>query len=263
MLTRLQRAAVGVRGRRRQIGTGSAEAPLAEPGGPARLVPLRRRTYLALLRKLRAEVVAVRVEGSGPLATPDEPPEGMAGQVRELVESLQPDSVLQIGVGHLGLGLPVSPGSTLVVVDRDPGVVARAYAAARAASTTVLPLVMDIAEPTPGRGIADFRRVAAGRRLRAELVVAVGVVHDLVTRQLPGLDAVLDGLTDLSTGWLLVDHEPGVPADLARGWLPFDRFVDRIGQRCEVVKISDAGPGERRLVLVRRRDAELSTHPER
>lgn len=82
-------------------------------------------------------------------------------------------------------------GARVVAFDVDPAAVERSYQAARAeGGSSLLPLVLDLANPTPGLGWAGEERDAWLRRGPADVVLALALVHHLAIGNNVPLDAV-------------------------------------------------------------------------
>ena len=103
-------------------------------------------------------------------------------------------------------------GAEVVGIDSDAAAVGALWRRANAASLPILPLVVDLARPTPSTGWrnlenASFLDRAAGQ-FNAVLLLAV-VHHLLITSRIP-LDQLLALAAQLTTDWLIVEWvEPG------------------------------------------------------
>ena len=88
---------------------------------------------------------------------------------------------------------------TVVAVDSDLGAVERLYARARSGDgRNVLPLAMDIANPSPAQGWAGRERAAFDARGHPDMVLCLALVHHLrVSANVP-LDRFLDWLRGLN-----------------------------------------------------------------
>jgi ribosomal protein L11 methylase PrmA len=76
--------------------------------------------------------------------------------------------------------IAAATAARVVACDADPAAVERNYRAARAeGSTSILPLVLDLANPTPGLGWAGEEREAWLARGPADVVMALALVHHL------------------------------------------------------------------------------------
>ncbi|MET7968963.1 class I SAM-dependent methyltransferase [Micromonospora sp. NPDC005305] len=94
----------------------------------------------------------------------------------------------------------------VVAVEQDPAVVDALYRALRdEGEGRILPLVMDLADPSPGGGWRGVERAAFADRARADVVLALAVVHHLAIGRNVPLPEVLDQLVALTvTGGSLV-----------------------------------------------------------
>ena len=114
--------------------------------------------------------------------------------VAATVESLSPDLVLDLGAndGHFSR-LALQAGATSVVaVDSDDLVVDRLYRDLRRdGEHRVLPLVLDLSDPSPGLGWRSRERLPFVERVRPDLVLCLAVVHHLaLTNTIPLVEIV-------------------------------------------------------------------------
>jgi ribosomal protein L11 methylase PrmA len=87
--------------------------------------------------------------------------------------------------------------STVVAVDSDDLVVDRLYRdLRREGEQHVLPLVIDLADPSPGLGWRGRERASFGERVRPDLVLCLAVVHHLALTDNVPLDEVVAFLAD-------------------------------------------------------------------
>ena len=101
--------------------------------------------------------------------------------VGELLAREMPASVVDLGTntGRYAL-LAARAGARVTAVDQDEASVARLYHEVRAAGLPVLPLVMDLGNPTPATGWLAQQRPDAPTRLAADMALALALVHHLV-----------------------------------------------------------------------------------
>jgi SAM-dependent methyltransferase len=94
----------------------------------------------------------------------------------------------------------------VVAVEQDPAVVDALYRALREeGEERILPVVMDLADPSPGGGWRGVERAAFADRARADAVLALAVVHHLAIGRNVPLPEVVDQLVALTvTGGSLV-----------------------------------------------------------
>ncbi|MFI7429981.1 class I SAM-dependent methyltransferase [Micromonospora sp. NPDC049836] len=96
----------------------------------------------------------------------------------------------------------------VVAVEQDPAVVDALYRALRdEGEQRILPLVMDLADPSPGGGWRGVERAGFADRSRADAVLALALVHHLALGRNVPLADVLDQLVGLGTagGTLVVE----------------------------------------------------------
>ena len=87
----------------------------------------------------------------------------------------------------------------VVAVEQDPAVVDALYRALRAeGERRILPLVMDLADPSPGGGWRGVERAGFAERARADVVLALAVVHHLAIGRNVPLPEVVDQLAGLA-----------------------------------------------------------------
>lgn len=128
--------------------------------------------------------------------------------VAGVLEEFRPRRVLDVGcnTGHFSL-LAAQGGASVVAIDQDPAVVGTVWRRAATEGLDILPLVVNLARPTPAFGwrneeCPSFMERARGR-FDAMLMLAV-LHHMLVTEQIP-LPAILELASELTTDLLVVE----------------------------------------------------------
>ncbi|MEV4492869.1 class I SAM-dependent methyltransferase [Micromonospora coxensis] len=152
---------------------------------------------------------------------------------------------------------------TVVAVEQDPAVVDTLYRALRAeGEQRILPLVMDLADPSPGGGWGGVERAAFAARARADVVLALAVVHHLAIGRNVPLAQVLDQLVghvrpggrlvvefvhpeDVMARRLLANKPDGLFPDYHR-----DEFERLLAARCRVERHRELPSGTRTLYQV-------------
>jgi ribosomal protein L11 methylase PrmA len=117
--------------------------------------------------------------------------DGMASKealVCEFLSALQPQSVWDLGA-NTGRFSSIAAGEAGLVVafDVDPAAVERHFIdEATAAAGNILPLLLDLANPSPGTGWAGEERFSLERRGPADSVLALALLHHLaISNNLP------------------------------------------------------------------------------
>lgn len=120
--------------------------------------------------------------------------------VREAVERVRPGLVLDLGANDGRFSRLAAEVAPVVAVDADVGAVDRLYhdLVTRPPARPVLPLVVDLLDPTPARGWRNRERPAFFDRVRPDLVLALAVVHHLTIGGNVPLVLVVDLLADLA-----------------------------------------------------------------
>ncbi|WFE66300.1 class I SAM-dependent methyltransferase [Micromonospora sp. WMMD714] len=148
----------------------------------------------------------------------------------------------------------------VVAVEQDPAVVDTLYRALRAeGDRRILPLVMDLADPSPGGGWAGVERAGFAARTHADLVLALAVVHHLAIGRNVPLPEVVDQLVgyvrpggrlvvefvhpqDPMARRLLANKPAGIFPDYRR-----DEFARLLTARCRIERQQDLPSGTRTL----------------
>ncbi|MBZ5648841.1 MAG: class I SAM-dependent methyltransferase [Acidobacteriia bacterium] len=251
-----------------------SEARGAELYEPKRMNPEKARFVVASrLRSLRASVrKASGVQTSSHWTDysqthPSYTAEQVAAKQRfvsEFLAEAHPGHVLDIGCNTGEYSVTAAHvGANVVALDADPAVVGRLYRRASAGTLPILPLVVNIGQPSPATGwrngeCASFLDRAA-RRFDAVLMLAI-LHHLLVTDRVP-LDSVVDLAADLTRDWLVIEFiAPDDPMfrHIVRGREELHRDLDAsvfaasLRRRFDVVR-SAALPGSSRTMYLARR----------
>jgi SAM-dependent methyltransferase len=136
-------------------------------------------------------------------------PEAEEAKVRYIKEFLRrhaPGTVLDIGcnTGRYSL-LACQSGAQVVAIDSDHDSVDLLYQHARNEQAAVLPLWVDIANPTPAVGFRNRERKSFMERVKGEAVFALALIHHLlITSRIP-LNAICELFYDLTSRYLVVE----------------------------------------------------------
>jgi SAM-dependent methyltransferase len=125
--------------------------------------------------------------------------------VRATVRVLQPRLVWDIGCNDGRYSrIAAEHASYVVGMDADQTTVDRLYRSLAAErDRRVLPLVIDLGDPSPALGWRNLERKTLVERSRPDLVLCLAVVHHLaITRNVP-LDSLLEWLSNLQSAILI------------------------------------------------------------
>ncbi|MBI2925878.1 MAG: class I SAM-dependent methyltransferase [Verrucomicrobia bacterium] len=185
--------------------------------------------------------------------------------VKAALEEFRPRRVLDVGAntGHFS-ALAAQAGARVVAIDNDAGCVGAVWRRAQQKDLAILPLVVDLARPSPAQGwrnreCPSFLERAAGA-FDAVLMLAL-LHHLLVTERVP-LDEVLDLAAELTTDLLIIEFVG--PADemlrtIARGrdhlhaGLTPAAFEAASKRRFHLVRSLPLEGTDRRLYLLRKK----------
>lgn len=244
----------------------------ADPDAPRRTATFSRNAMIGLVRGLRKAVEPLTWDGAGTTWVDydeaadhydDAARRAKEQAVRDAVATVAPDLVWDLGAntGRFA-SLAAEAGATAVAFDLDAGAVERAWQRVAASPPTtgdVVPLVQDLANPSPALGWAHAERPSLADRGPADLVFALALVHHLAIGNNVPLPDVVARLAELG-GHLLVEWVPkddpkvrvllATRQDVFADYTPeaFDAAVEAAGT--VVARTPVPGTG-RELVLVR------------
>ncbi len=152
----------------------------------------------------------------------------------------------------------------MVAVDSDPVVVGTLWRNARAKGAGILPLVVDIARPTPATGWRNRECPSFLERCHGhfDAVLMLALVHHLVVTERIPLAEVVALAADLTTDLAIVEFVgPGDPMfrRLLRGrerlyeGITEAAFESRVRERFEVLRREPLEGSERTLYVLRKR----------
>jgi hypothetical protein len=150
-------------------------------------------------------------------------------------------------------------GAEVVAAESDETCVNRLHRQLRNEGGHVLPLVLDVNDPSPGYGVENHWFPPATERLQADLVIALAVTHHMVLSTLRlRFDQVVKGLASFTRRSLLVEF---VPLDCAGSeynrntrpdcltWYDLDHFVLALRGKFRSVVVLPSPPRSRVIIL--------------
>jgi SAM-dependent methyltransferase len=185
--------------------------------------------------------------------------------VASAVEAIQPKTVLDIGcnTGELAL-IAAAKGADVVGIDSDPQVVERLFGRLAPDKLKILPLMVDMAAPTPARGWMNEESPSFLERAEGsfDLVLAMAVIHHLIATNGIPLARVLRLFALLTRDGVALEFVP--PSDplfrrLSRGrdhlytGLTRSSFERACERHFEVLKAEPLPSGDRVAYLLRKR----------
>ena len=185
--------------------------------------------------------------------------------VRGALEEFKPAKVLDVGAntGHFSR-IAASIGSEVVAVDADASCAAESFARARKENLPVLPLVVDIARPTPSLGWRNDESASFLDRARGnfDAVLMLALVHHLLVTERVPLREIIDLSAELTKSLLVIEFVPledPMFKRLLRGrdalFAGYDReiFEAACQRRFEIIRTSELPGTGRWLYLLRKK----------
>jgi ribosomal protein L11 methylase PrmA len=183
--------------------------------------------------------------------------------VAKFVGELQPRSVWDLGANTGRFSwLAARAGASVVALEMDPSAVEVSWRQVVAGEApAVLPLVMDLANPSPGLGWGSAERPSLSQRGPADLALALALIHHLAIANNVPLTHVAAWLATLCQ-WLVLEwvpkDDPMVRRLLASRQDVFDDYCeqglqDALSGWFDVVQREPVHGSQRTLYLLRRR----------
>ncbi len=137
--------------------------------------------------------------------------------VARLIDQVGPETVWDLGANTGRFSLLASRESIFTLAfDIDPAAVERNYLRGAAENDGhLLPLVLDLVNPSPGLGWAHQERKSLAERGPADLVLALALVHHLVIANNLPLGHVADFLRAIGE-WLIIEFVPKKDSQVQR-----------------------------------------------
>jgi hypothetical protein len=129
--------------------------------------------------------------------------------VRTFLEKARPASVWDLGANTGRFSRCASDlGIPTVAFDFDPGAVERNYlSCVDRGETRILPLVMDLINPSPAIGWANRERASLSERGPVDAVLALALIHHLAISNNVPLQALAEFFSELCA-WLVIEFVP-------------------------------------------------------
>ena len=100
--------------------------------------------------------------------------------VRGMLAAVKPSTVWDLGANTGVFSAAAPDGAYVISIDGDHAAVERHYRRVRQVSRRILPLVMDLGNPSPARGWAHAERKSLAERGPADALLALALIHHLV-----------------------------------------------------------------------------------
>jgi ribosomal protein L11 methylase PrmA len=175
-----------------------------------------------------------------------------------VVDRVRPDLTWDLGCNDGAYArLAAARGGYVVAVDSDDVTVDAMYRALREDGVdNVLPLVLDLMDPSPARGWRNDERLAFADRSSPDLVFALALIHHLAIASNVPLPEIVDWFRSLDAAVVLEFVEPHDPmakrllANKPKGMFAgyrIDDFARMLESRFEIVERRPLPSGTRTL----------------
>ena len=134
----------------------------------------------------------------------------------------------------------------------------RLYQLSKEENLDILPLVLNIMNPSPGIGWRGVQYRPAQERFKCDMVFALALIHHLVFTGGQDFHRFIQSLKDFQRKWLVVeyvDQNDPMAQLLARrptvdySWYTFDRFMNDLGTHYASVEKIEQLSDTRALIL--------------
>lgn len=183
--------------------------------------------------------------------------------VLRILETCRPKTAVDIGCNLGGYSLLAARlGARVTSFDADEESVGLLYRLVRKENLNVLPLVMDVLNPSPACGWKMKEYASAPQRFRSEMALALALVHHLAITQHQTFERIVPALADYTEQLLLTEfvplddlHVQELLATLRRdmSWYSLKCFIEALKQEFSKVETFPSYPEGRTLILCKRR----------
>jgi ribosomal protein L11 methylase PrmA len=191
------------------------------------------------------------------------------GLIKEFIDEISPDYVWDLGA-NTGLFSRIAQqlGATTIAFDIDPGAVEKNYLQVKSEKeNNLLPLLLDLTNPSPGLGWENQERDSLYDRPKPDLIMALALIHHLAITNNTPLEMVASMFSNLAP-WLIIEFVPkqdsqvqkllATREDIFNNYHQ-DGFEHAFQHYYELIKIKEINHTLRRLYLFKRRDNPSST----
>lgn len=189
--------------------------------------------------------------------------------VTRVMTEAKPHRVLDVGcnTGHFS-ALAARSGASVVAIDYDPVVVGEVWRQADAENLDILPLVVNLARPTPSIGWRNAECASFLDRARGqfEAVLMLGVIHHLLVSERIPLTEIMKLAAELTTHALVIEFV--APDDrmfrrIARGrdqlftGLTKEYFEERSSRHFDIIRCERLDQTSRWLYLMTKKEGAI------
>ena len=187
--------------------------------------------------------------------------------IEQFLQSSKPERVLDMGcnTGHFSF-LAARYGAEVVATDLDAEVVGKLWQRAVAEKANILPLVINLARPTPALGWRNRETPSFLERAEGyfDAIFMLAVIHHVLVSDMIPLDEIIQQAAKLTTKWMVIEYVGPDDAQfkrLLRGrealytWLNRNVFEYEVAKHFEIIRHEEIADTGRWLYLAKRKDA--------
>ena len=179
--------------------------------------------------------------------------------IRGVLQRTQPKTLFDVGcnIGRYAV-MAATDGVRVLACDKDESCITHLYHHARSQELDILPMVMDVANPTPAFGWSGRQYPAADERFRVDLVLASALVHHMALHQYQNFERIVESFKAFTRRWLLVEfvapNDQKARAMLARSfrdfsWYDVKSFTESLERSFNKVEVLEPYSDSRTLLL--------------
>ena len=183
--------------------------------------------------------------------------------VREFLGQARPASVLDVGCNTGDYSrIAAECGASVLATDFDVGAVEQMYRRLRTEPAAIVPMVVDIANPSPGIGYRNAERPPFLERARPDCVLALAVLHHLLVGANLPMAAVRDLFASIARKHLVLEFVPTDDVMFRKliefrvnlfGDVTLDRCLEVFGERFTLLRREPIRNSPRTLLLFEKR----------
>lgn len=179
--------------------------------------------------------------------------------INGMLRDLCPESVLDAGcnTGVFSI-MAARAGAKVVAFDSDHDSVSRLYELSKKENLDILPLVLNILNPSPGIGWRGIQYRPAQQRFKCDMVFALALMHHLIFTGGQDFPRIIQSLKDFQKKWLVVeyvDQNDPMAQLLPRrptvdySWYTLERFMGELASHFTTVEKIEQLSATRVLIL--------------
>ena len=187
--------------------------------------------------------------------------------VREFLEQVKPASVLDVGCNTGDYSrIAAECGASVLATDFDVSAVEQMYRRLRKEPAAITPMVVDIANPSPGIGYRNAERLPFLGRARPDCVLALAVIHHLLVGANLPMAAVRDLFASIARKHLVLEFVPTDDVMFRKliefrvnlfGDVTLDRCLDVFSEKFILLRQVPVQNSPRTLLLLKKRSFPL------